>query len=315
MFVYLYHVCLVIFLLQGIATPFLLVISGLLWWKQSRQLESLKKELDLSRQKVIKPARIFELILNKLPKLRPLNCINCGAGVLLQTTATFCPHCHARNDLPEDYAAAISLKSQVRSLLKSAIRHWRVANVLTYPPVGWLFFLLIFIEPLVLFPVVLIGSNRFPNTWVDAAFIALGEKTAFLVMLSAFFGFIIWMVVFIFLTTLSKNLRKKLPVVPVFESETRGRETANCQACGGGIEYDAGAFVCICSYCNVENFRARFVRRKRTEGEIQQTQTRSTLFGAMEILEDFVGTFFFVSGILVGASILLAIYYAVKNLL
>ncbi len=82
----------------------------------------------------------------------------------------------------------------------------------------------------------------------------MGETTAFLVMLSAFFGFIIWMIVFIFLTTLSKSLRKELPVVPVFEAEIRGSETASCQACGGGIEYDAGDFVCICSYCNVENF-------------------------------------------------------------
>jgi hypothetical protein len=35
----------------------------------------------------------------------------------------------------------------------------------------------------------------------------------------------------------------------------------------------------------------------------------------MEILEDFVGTFFFVSLMLVGASMLLIIFYALKNLL
>ncbi|MBA2735102.1 MAG: hypothetical protein H0U54_19845 [Acidobacteria bacterium] len=40
----------------------------------------------------------------------------------------------------------------------------------------------------------------------------MGETTAFLAMLSAFFGFIIWMIVFIFLTTLSKSLRRELPV-------------------------------------------------------------------------------------------------------
>jgi Zn finger protein HypA/HybF involved in hydrogenase expression len=315
LFLYFYHVCLVIFLLQGISTPFLLLSSGLLWWKQSQRLESLKKELKLSRGKKIKSDQIFESILNGLPKLRPLNCINCGAGVLLQETGTFCPHCQTRGDLPEDYAAAVSLKSQVKSLLKSAIRQWRAANVLTYPLVRWIFFLLIFIEPLVLFPTVVIGSNVFPNTWFDRAFEALGETTAFLVMLAAFFGFIIWMIVFIFLTALSKSLRKKLPVVPVFESEIRGSETASCQACGGGIQYDAGDFACICGYCNVENFRVRFARRKRAQAEKQKTQTKSVLFGAMEILEDFVGTFFFVSAILVGASILLAISYGIKNLL
>jgi Zn finger protein HypA/HybF involved in hydrogenase expression len=315
MFAYFYQVCILIFLLQGISIPFLLMISGVLWRKQSQQLESLKGELELTRRKNIKSDQIFESILNGLPKLRPLNCGNCGGSLLLQETETFCPYCHARGDLPEDYAAAVSLKSQIKSLLKSAVRHWRVANVLTYPPVGWIFFLLIFIEPLVLLPTVIIGSNVFPNTWIDKAFEALGETTSFLVMLSAFFGFIIWMIVFIFLTNLSKSLRMELPVVPVFASEIRGSETASCQACGGGIEYDAGDFACLCSYCNVENFRVRFVRREHAHAEKQKTQTKSVLFGAMEILEDFVGTFFFVSVILVGASILLTIYYAIKNLL
>ncbi len=313
MFAYFYQVCLIIFLLQGISAPFLLVISCVLWRKQSRQLESLKKESELTRRKNIKSDEIFELILDGLPKLKPLNCDNCGGSMLLQETETFCPYCLTRGVLPEDYAAAVSLKSQVKSLLKSAVRHWRIANVLTYPLVSWVFFLLIFIEPLVLFPTVVIGSNVFPHTWIDKTFEALGETTTFLVMLSAFFGFIIWMIVFIFLTNLSKSLRIKLPVVPVFEM--RGSETANCQTCGGGIEYDAGDFACLCGYCNVENFRVQFARRERAHAEKQKTQTKSVLFGAMEILEDFVGTFFFVSVILVGASILLSIFYAIKNLL
>ena len=314
MFAYFYQLCIVIFLLQGVLSPLLLIFSGVLWFRQSQRLESLKKDLDISREKKIKPSETSESILNRLPKLTPLSCADCGAGVLLQETETLCPHCHARGDLPEDYAAAVSLKSQAKSLLKSALRHWRVANVLTNRLGGWVFFLLIFIEPLVLFPTVVIGSNVFPNTWIDKAFNSLGETTTFLVMLSAFFGFIIWMIVFIFLTSLSKSLRTKLPVVPVFQDNIRGSETASCQACGGGIEYDAGDFACLCSYCNVENFRVRFVRRERAQAEKQRTRTKSVLFGAMEILEDFVGTFVVVLVILVGASILLTVFYAIKNL-
>jgi Zn finger protein HypA/HybF involved in hydrogenase expression len=315
MFAYFYQVCLVIFLLQGFSIPILPIISGVLWLRRSRQLESLEKELNLTRQKNIKSDKTFELILNGLPKLRPLNCEHCGGSVLLQESTTLCPYCQTRGELPEDYAAAITLKSEVKSLLKSAVKYWRVANVLTNPLASWVFFLLIFIEPLVLFPAVIIGSNLFPDTRFDRAFAAFGETTSFLLMLSAFFGFIIWMIVFIFLAKLSKSLRLKLPVVPVFEGETGGRETASCQACGGGIEYDAGAFACLCGYCNVENFRVRFVRRERARSEEQKTRTEPVLFGAMEILEDFVGTFFFVSVILVGASMLLTIFYAVKNLL
>src|SRR5215207_8693030 len=311
LFAYFYQVCLVIFLLQGFSTPFLPILAGLVWRRQSRRLESLGGELGRARGKKADSGKTFEAVLDALPKLRPLSCGNCGGSLLLREAETFCPYCGTRDELPEDYAAAVSLKSRVRNLHRSAVRHWRAAHVLTYPPVSWAFFLLIFVEPLVLFPAVVIGSNVYPDTWFDRAFEALGGAATFLVVLPAFFGFIIWMVVFIFLTSLSKSLRVKLPVVPVLEGGTRGREAESCQACGGGIEYDAGAFACLCGYCNVENFRARFVRRERARSE----ELKSALFGAMEIIEEFVGTFFLVSLILVGASVLLTIFYAIKNLL
>jgi hypothetical protein len=132
-------------------------------------------------------------------------------------------------------------------------------------------------------------------------------------MLLASLGFILWMIVLISLTHPSKSLRMKLPVVPVLEGQTRGSEVSNCQACGGGIEYDAGDFACLCSYCNVENFRVRFARRERMHTERQAAQMQSVLFGAVEIIEDYIGTLFFVLIILAGASLLLTIFYAIKN--
>jgi hypothetical protein len=122
------------------------------------------------------------------------------------------------------------------------------------------------------------------------------------------------MIVFILLANLSKSLRSKLPLVPAPEADISEKETAHCQACGGEIEYDGGDFACFCSYCNVANFRVRFVRRARVHAEHQQTKTKSSLFGAMEIIEDFIGSFFFVSLILGCASFLLIIIYAFKNM-
>jgi hypothetical protein len=314
-FAYLYQVCLVIFLLQGFTLPLLPAASGVLWWRLSRRLEALRKVVKADRPKGVETDEAFGRMLAALPKLRPLNCESCGGAVLLREDATLCPYCGARGCPPEDYAAASRLKSEAGGLLKSAVRHWRVANLLTNPFARWTFLLLIFAEPLVLFPAVLIGSNVFPDAPLDRAFAALGEDWAFLLMLSSFLGFVVWMVVFIFLASLSKSLRVKLPVVPVFEGAARGRETASCQACGGAVEYDAVAFACLCDYCNVENFRARFVRRERARAERRGAETRSALFGATEIIEEFLGTFFFVLLFLVGASILLTLIYALKNLL
>jgi hypothetical protein len=172
---------------------------------------------------------------------------------------------------------------------------------------------MIFAEPFVLFPVVLIGSNTFKDTWADKALESLGETASFFVILAAFLGFVVWMVVFIYLAAVSKSLRGNLPVVPVFEKGARGVETASCQTCGGAIEYDAGAFACVCDYCNVENFRVRFTRRERARSEQLKTRTKSALFGAMEIIEEFEGTFFFVLFLLTLASVLLVIVYLIKG--
>jgi Zn finger protein HypA/HybF involved in hydrogenase expression len=315
MFLYLYYLCVSIFLLQGALWPVLLIASGVLWWKQSRRLERVKGELGREPQSKVKAKHkmLAEAALDNLPKLKPLKCANCGGASLLEETGARCPYCDASQALPADYAAAARLKTEIRSLLRSALRHWRVANAITWPPLGWLFFLMIFIEPLVILPVTIIGSNVFPNTWADRLLGALGETMTFPLMLSAFLGCIVWMIVFICLSQLGKTLRRQLPVVPVFSESLRGNETAECQSCGGGIEYERGAFACLCSYCNVGNFRVQFAGRERAQAEGRKTTATFALFGAMSLIEDFVGTFFFVFLLLCVASLLLVVVQGLSN--
>jgi Zn finger protein HypA/HybF involved in hydrogenase expression len=313
MFYYFYQICVAVFLVQGVSVPVLLALSGWLWRGQSRRLESLKGELKVPAARGLKPGEVPELILKSLPKLKPLSCASCGGAVLLRETETFCPYCETRGAAPEDYAEATALRSEVGRLYASAVRHWRAANLLTFRPARWLFLLLVFAEPFVLFPAVLVGGNLFRDTWADRGLESLGETASFFVMLSAFLGFVVWMVVFIHLAALSGSLRRSLPAAPVFEKGSRGVEAASCQTCGGAIEYEAGAFACVCPYCNVESFRVRFARRERARSEGQKARTKSALFGAMEIIEEFEGTFFFVLLLLSLASALLAAVYLIKG--
>ncbi len=313
MFYYFYQVCVALFLVQGVSIPFLLILSGWLWWSRSRGLESLRAELKSRAPKAVKHDDISELILKGLPALKPLKCAGCGGAVALREAETFCPYCEARAAAPEDYAATRALRSEVGKIYASAVRRWRVANLLTFRPARWLFLLMIFAEPFVIFPAVLIGSNTFTDTWADRSLRTLGETASFFVMLAAFLGFVVWMVVFIHLAALSKSLRRNLPVVPVFEESVRGFEAASCQTCGGAIEYDAGSFACACPDCNGETFRVRFARRERAASVGRKTPTKSVLFGASEIIEEFVGTFFVVLLLLPVASVILVIVYAIKN--
>jgi hypothetical protein len=106
MFAYLCQICLAIFLLQGILSPLLLIVLGFVWSRQNKKLERLRKQLEPALAKNAKPDTDVNKILDRLPKLKPLNCSNCGAGVLLQNDGTLCPNCQKRDPLPADYAIA-----------------------------------------------------------------------------------------------------------------------------------------------------------------------------------------------------------------
>lgn len=304
--VYLYQICLVIFLLQGISLPFLLIIFSILRLKQKRfGLESFV-DAGLSELKDKAASnKISELILSNTPNLTPLKCANCGTGVLLRETETFCPHCETRSGLPEDYAAAMSLKSENKMLLKRAVRYWRVANIWTSPWLVALFVLLALLEAFILPPAAGYAIEMFPNHWPNTLLTSLGETKSEHLLLFAQFGIIVWTSVYISLAVEGGELRRKLPTVPILDEKVSGSETASCQSCGGAIEYDRDDFASICNYCNVENFRARFTRLKSVLGADKKAEINFALFGAMGVIERYVEILYSIMKGFVGLPILL----------
>ncbi|MGZ8313065.1 MAG: hypothetical protein ACXWUR_13485 [Allosphingosinicella sp.] len=303
MFRQIYETGLAIFLLQGVSIPLLLLVSGTAWFRQMSRLSVVEKALARDRKR---HGKTLASMLDHVPKLRPLNCANCGSPVALEVSSATCTACRSVSDLPEDYRATLKLRRQLTRLATVAIRHWLVARILASAPARWFFFLMIFGEPL-LFVIVLIGSGTYDDTFFDRAFERIGEAWAFALMLMAFAGFILWMIVFIFLTSLAKELRSKVKAFPDFRrKEIRDPEFSTCQSCGGGIRFSSGSFAALCSYCAVANFRAEHARRERAVSEENQVLTRGTLFGAMEVIEGFAGTFFVAMAILsLGFSILI----------
>jgi Zn finger protein HypA/HybF involved in hydrogenase expression len=287
---YFYQTCVVIFLLQGFSLPFVIVIFRALSRRQRRAHANLKKELDTVRGHKARSAEVAKLIQN-LPKLRPLNCGACGAAVLLKETETSCPHCQARSSLPEDYAVAVSLGREVKKTLKSAIRHWRLANILTLPLLIGIFISLGVIEPLLalMLPVIISSAGGTPpNTLADTLMMSFGTPLDGIVYLFWICGIIIWTLMCLCLAVTGLELRKQLPIVPVFEEKMGRGETAVCHSCGGAIEYDEADFASLCDYCHVENFRVRFAKLKRAKSEVQNTEAKFALFGAMDIIEKYV---------------------------
>ena len=317
---YFYQIFVVVSLLQGVSLPFVILSFRSLSRRHRQERASLKRELNSVRRYKTESTEISTLI-QSLPKLQPLNCGACGAGVLLKETETYCPHCEARNALPEDYAAAVSLRTEVKKLLKSAVRHWRLANILTLPLIIGLFISLGVIEPLLalMLPVIISnGSGTLPHTLADTLMVSLGTPLDGIVYLFWICGILIWTLMSLCLAVTGLDLRKRLPIVPIFEEKVRKIETAVCHSCGGAIEYDEDDFASICNYCHVENFRVRFTKLERAKSEKQKTETTFALFGAMEIIENYVtlvyvGTLIFFGLPVVLFSLGITIYAAVTG--
>ena len=302
-----YEVGLAVFLLQGALIPVLLLLSGTMWFRQMARLSGMERELAGERKQ---HRKTLTSLLGLVPKLQPLNCTNCGSVVALEVESVTCTSCDSAAELPRDYVATVKLRRTMNRLTGAAIRHWLLARVLTSTLVRWFFFLMIFAEPLI-FMIVLIGSETYRDTFFDGALEGMGEAWAFTLMLLSFAGFILWMIVFIFLSNLSKELRRDLPGFPHYrQKEIRRIEYSTCGSCGGGIRFGAHRFACLCNYCGVENFRAEHARRERATSEERQIMTKGTLFGAMEIVEDFIGTFFVTMAILSFAFLILIVVTA-----
>ena len=309
MFRQIYETSLAVFLLQGVSIPILLLVAGTQWFRQMSRLSVVEKALARDRKR---HGKTLASLLDRVPKLRPLNCANCGSPLALERSSTTCTSCRSVSDPPEDYRATLALRRTLARLSTAAIRHWRVARILTSLPVRWFFFLMIFGEPL-LFVVVLIGAGTYRDSWFDPALEAIGEAWGIALMIMAFGGFILWMIVFMFLSSLSKELRRETKAFPnIPRKEIRDPEYSTCQSCGGGIRFSRGSFACLCSYCAVANFRMEHARRERARSEEQQALTRGNLFGAMEVIEEFTGTFFVTMAILSLAFAILVLISAIQ---
>lgn len=298
---------LIVFFAQGALLLPLIAWAGFSWFRRMARLAALEKELGEDRKE---SERTLAKLLKRLPHLQPLSCANCGGALALDPAATICTRCHATAPVPADYAATIALRGRLGGLTRAALRQWLLARILISFPVRAFFFVMIFVEPLLLL-LVLIGGVEYQDTIMESVLEAIGETWGLVLGILSFGAFILWMVVFIYLTNLSKDLRRSLGAFPRFRrAADESLLFANCETCGGGVHFGSRAFAALCNYCGVENFRADHTARERAAGEERQLTARTTLFGAMEIIEDFTGSFFIVMTILTTAFGLLVLFSA-----
>jgi Zn finger protein HypA/HybF involved in hydrogenase expression len=232
----------------------------------------------------------------ELPRLKPLNCVSCGAGLALQIGEMICESCGIKNDVPADYEKIFSLRKDVLRRLTKAESYWRWSHFLTSALVRiliaavaiWLiisFVLLLAWETSVEF-------QAYQNWFKSGVF-------AETVLFTGIFSNFIWVFALLFLAaSLQKKVRKILP--EIVEKEIKDEtNAANCPQCGGAIIYENQSLSTVCGYCGIENFRVKFAWKvKNLTNEKRKTATFS-LIEAMQNFEDTVFEMLFIPSFLV----------------
>jgi hypothetical protein len=222
---------------------------------------------------------------------------------LLDPDSLRCPNCGHQCRVPPDYRAALVLKQNLQRLLRSAQAAWRFAWALTSIPARILLVLLIVAQALAVVPLALLDFDRRPDTAVFRFLATFPEGPVFFI---GVLGEASWLIGLCLLIDISKRMHRNLPVFPALSPEVQKRETATCQSCGGAIEYDRGDFATICPYCHVENFRVQSTRTARGRGEKQQAQMEFTLFGALNIVNEFLWTTWIWGAMAAAAALIIA---------
>jgi len=292
-----------ILLFQGLSLPFGVVVVYFICMRQWKRLLLIQRQAQAAARR-----GAFHKATQGLPEFKPLNCSRCGAGLLLEPEALRCPSCGHQCSVPSDYRAALTLKQNLQQLLRSAQGAWRFAWVLTSSPARGLLVLLIVAQAFALVPLALLDFDRRPDTPVFRFLATYPEGPLFFI---GVLGEVTWLIGFCLLIDLSKRMRRGLPVFPALSQELRASETGNCQSCGGAIQYESGDFAAICPYCHVENFRVQSTRTARGGGEEKQARMEFTLFGALNIVNEFLWTIWIWGAMAVVA----ALFFAGKELL
>ena len=218
-----------------------------------------------------------------LPKLKPINCQSCGAGVPLQEIEMICPNCRTKSKVPEDYFDVAHAREAINGKIRVAATYMKYADWLASNwvrlSIGLLVLWLSF--SFVMFFVLNYHKDFEPyGSWFKANAIAetiskFAVFTFLFWIISLLLGFFVW----------SPRLRKTLPTIE-FNEKHGTSETASCSQCGGAISYQSNDLATICGYCGVETYRAELAWNLKNLTNSAHEKANFSLIETKKYIED-----------------------------
>jgi predicted RNA-binding Zn-ribbon protein involved in translation (DUF1610 family) len=249
---YFKHLAFITFILQA---PAFIGLIGLVIY------QFLKAEPTERQEKIdLKAEKTPPITEDNLPKLKPINCQSCGAGVPLREGEMICPSCGTKTKAPESYFDVAKKRDEINAKIRHAAAYLKRAKILgsnwVRSAIGlsaiWLAVALVGIfvltskgnfEP---YQSYIFGNSGF------RIFGAIGSFTTLFWVVSLICGFLIW----------SPKVKKNLPKIDLPQNIGEA-ENANCANCGGAISYQRNDLATVCGYCGVETYRAKLAWKVR----------------------------------------------------
>ena len=214
-----------------------------------------------------------------LPKLKPINCESCGAGVPLNEGEITCPNCGTVTSAPADYFDVAKVRNEINQKIRHAAAYIRRAAFLSS---SWFRYatLLSAIWLIVDIVAVLVLFNNgnlgvYQSYFASKAVFALGIFSICFWIVSLLFGFAIW----------GPGIKKAMPVVELKE-DLGHAETARCMQCGGAIQYRPNDLATVCGYCGVETYRVNLAWKLRKLSNTADQKANFSLLDAKKSVED-----------------------------
>lgn len=239
---------------------------------------------DLKQAKIDrKNGKTPPIVNDNMPKLKPINCQNCGAGVPLSENEMICPNCGTKSQTPENYFDFAHAREAINGKIRVAATYlnradWLASNRVRLA-IGLLVLWLSF--SLVMFFVLSYNGNFEPyQSWFKAnAIVKMISKLAVVTYLfwifSLLLGFLSW----------SPRLRKTLPTIE-FNENLGTNENANCSQCGGAISYQFNDLATVCGYCGVETYRAKLAWKLKNLTNSAHEKANFSLIETKKYVED-----------------------------
>lgn len=226
-----------------------------------------------------KIGKLPPIIADRLPKLQPINCANCGAGVPLREAEMVCPSCGTKSATPESYFDVARTRKEVNEKIRQAAAYIRKARFLVsnWARYATLLFAIWLVVTLIAVLILFNNGNLEPyQTYFSSkAFFALGSVSNCFWVVSLLFGFAIW----------SPDLKKAIPTIELDENLGQAENT-NCSQCGGAIQYLSNDLATVCGYCGVETYRAKLAWKLRNLTNDANHKASFSLLEAKRTVED-----------------------------